>query len=46
MRVIIAEDRNFLIAFWDGKSRGTKNMIESMRRLGKHGEVVMYESNL
>lgn len=46
MRVIIAGSRDFLVAFWDGKSRDTKNMIESMRQLKKHGEVVMYESNL
>lgn len=24
-----------LIAVWDGESRGTKNMIEEMKRLGK-----------
>jgi hypothetical protein len=24
-----------LIAIWDGKSRGTKNMIEEMKKLGK-----------
>ena len=23
-----------LIAFWDGKSRGTKNMIDTVKRLG------------
>lgn len=42
----MAQAADFLVAFWDDKSRGTKNMIESMRRLGKHGEVIMYESNL
>lgn len=42
----MAQAADFLVAFWDGKSRGTKNMIESMRRLGKHGEVIIYENNL
>ena len=31
-----------LLAFWDGKSAGTKNMIHYMRRLGKPVHVVMY----
>lgn len=33
---------DYLIAFWDGKSRGTKNMIEYMQSLGKHGEVKLF----
>ncbi len=36
---------DYLLAFWDGQSRGTKNMIEEMKRLGKHGEVI-YVDNL
>lgn len=28
-----------LIVFWDGKSRGSKNMIEEMERLGKQVKV-------
>ena len=36
---------DYLIAFWDGKSRGTKNVIEEMRRAGKHGKVILYEKN-
>ena len=35
---------DYLLAFWDGQSRGTKNMIEEMKRLGKHGEVVYVNS--
>ena len=31
----MAQFADALIAFWDGKSRGTKNMIETMTRLGK-----------
>lgn len=33
---------DFLVAFWDGKSRGTKNMIDYMRELGKHGRIEMF----
>ena len=29
-----------LVAFWDGKSRGTKNMIETARKLGLQVKVV------
>lgn len=32
-----------LVAFWDGKSRGTKNMIETMRKMNKPVRVVNYE---
>ena len=31
-----------LLAFWDGKSRGTKQMIEYMHSLGKPVHVVHY----
>ena len=31
----MAEYADALIAVWDGKSRGTLNMIEEMKRLGK-----------
>lgn len=34
---------DYLVAFWDGKSRGTKDMINYMQQLGKHGKVVRYE---
>jgi hypothetical protein len=30
----MAENAGALIAVWDGKSRGTKNMIETARKLG------------
>ena len=32
-----------LIAFWDGKSRGTMHMINIMKEMGKEFEVVYYE---
>lgn len=31
-----------LIAFWDGESGGTKNMIETMRNLNKPVEIILY----
>lgn len=31
-----------LLAFWDGQSRGTANMIESMRHRGKPVKVVLF----
>jgi len=34
---------DYLIAFWDGQSRGTKHMIEYMKKIGKHGVVINYE---
>ena len=37
----MAEYGDYLLAFWDGKSRGTKNMIECMKKLGKHGKVII-----
>lgn len=31
----MAEYADALVAIWDGESRGTKNMIETMQKLGK-----------
>lgn len=31
-----------LVAFWDGKSRGTANMIEEMQKLHKPFKIVYY----
>jgi hypothetical protein len=38
----MAEYADFLIAFWDGSSKGTKNMIENMSKLEKPYIIVMY----
>lgn len=38
----MAEYADFLIAFWDKKSQGTKNMIDTMISCGKHGLVSIY----
>lgn len=36
----MAENADALLAFWDGKSRGTKNMIDEARALGLKVHVV------
>ena len=33
---------DYVIAFWDGKSRGTQHMIHYMEQNNKHGEVYLY----
>lgn len=38
----MAQFADALMAFWDGESRGTKNMIETMERMGKTVVVVRY----
>ena len=38
----MAEYADFLVAFWDGKSHGTKNMIDTMQQMDKHGRVILY----
>lgn len=38
----MANDACTLIAFWDGKSRGTKDMIDKMTSLGKRVHTVKY----
>ena len=38
----MAEEGDALLAIWDGASRGTKNMIDEMRALGKPVVVVIY----
>ena len=40
----MAEFADGLLAFWDGESRGTKHMIETMRMKGKPTHVVMYKN--
>ena len=35
---------DYVIAFWDGVSAGTKHMIHYMEQNNKHGEVYLYGS--
>ena len=37
--VEMAQAADFLIAFRDGKSKGTKHIIDTMKKQGKHGIV-------
>lgn len=39
----MAEVANFVVAFWDGNSKGTKNMIDTSLALKKNVLVVFYE---
>lgn len=39
----MAEYADTLIAFWDGKSKGTKNMIDNALKYGLETHVYMYE---
>lgn len=38
----MAEYADIAIVFWDGKSRGSKNMIDEMNRLNKPVTVIRY----
>ena len=38
----MAQAGDALIAFWDGRSKGTKNMIECMTRQGKDVHIIRY----
>lgn len=38
----MAQFSQYLIAFWDGRSRGTAHMIQTMRRLNKPVRIVNY----
>lgn len=37
---------DYLVAFWDGKSTGTRDMINYMEQIGKHGIVKMYQKGV
>lgn len=37
----MAETADYVICFWDGKSRGTRNMIESAKKHGKEIKIKM-----
>lgn len=40
--VQMADYADMLIAFWDGKSRGTEHMIQTMKRKEKYYKVIKY----
>lgn len=39
----MAEVADFVVAFWNGTSRGTKNMIDNCLKLNKHILVIFYK---
>ncbi len=39
----IAEYADYVIAFWDGKSKGTKYTIDYCRKIGKEIKIVLQE---
>lgn len=41
--VKIVEDSDVVIAFWDGKSKGTKHTIDECTRLKKQVHVILYK---
>lgn len=38
----MAQYADFLIVFWDGESKGTKHMIDLMKKENKNGTVVIF----
>lgn len=40
---VMAEVADGLVAFWDGKSKGTKHMIETMQKMNKPVRIIKYE---
>ena len=41
----MAEKGNALIAFWDGQSKGTYNMIELAKKAGLKTKIILYEES-
>ncbi len=41
---LMAEKGDMLFAFWNGKSKGTKHMIDIIKRFKKEFKVVYYEN--
>jgi hypothetical protein len=39
----MAENAHGLLAFWDGQSRGTKHMIDTMQRTNKPTWIIRYQ---
>lgn len=39
----MSKNADALVAYWDGESRGTANMIELMKNMGKPVKIVYYE---
>jgi hypothetical protein len=42
----IVDQCDYLIAFWDGKSKGTKSSIDFAKKLGKDVKIVQVQKNI
>lgn len=42
---LIVEQADFVVAFWDGQSKGTRHVIYYARQTGTPIEVIMYREN-
>lgn len=42
----MAQNADALVAFWDGKSRGTKHMIETAQKSGLKIRVIYYQNTM
>ena len=42
---VIIRESDKIIAFWNGKSRGTKYVIDNAKKLGKPVEIIMIEES-
>ena len=41
---LMAEKGDMLVAFWDGESKGTKHMIDCMKKLNKDFKIVYFKN--
>lgn len=41
----MAQEADYALILWDGKSRGTRHMMEIMKKAGKPSDVVVYTKN-
>ncbi|MCL2095205.1 DUF2493 domain-containing protein [Candidatus Saccharibacteria bacterium] len=42
----IVEYSDFVLAFWDGQSKGTKSVIDHCRKLGKPGRIILSDGTI
>lgn len=42
----IVDNADLVVAFWDGKSKGTKNSLEYAKKMGKNVKVILFKKEL
>lgn len=42
---LIVDNSDMVVAFWDGKSKGTKNSIDYSKKINKKVIIISYENN-